>query len=337
MKKLKFIQACPNDSYYLWQVATWLDSLKRIGKSQDAISCIFIPKDRNHDPKWDKLVKDFPESEFFFYKDTDNISAFLGLYIPILRPYILSKYFQLHPELKNDAILYCDADIIFTEKFNVSHLVDDDICYLSNTNSYINSDYFDSKIRDVLPKRLEEYKKRDILEESCKFVGISKDTVVKNKEHSGGAQYLLKNIDSAFWIKIIDDCLTIRRHLLNTNKYFFESEIKGFQSWTADMWAVLWNLWYRGLETKIVPEMDFAWSSDHISRLDKVGILHNAGVTGDIMSGTPVFYKGRYINGSNPFEDPYLHRVLNDDRAKNLCNHHYLTKALETYNKYNKQ
>ena len=37
-KELRFIQSCPDDNYYVWQVHTWLESLKNIGKSDRAIS-----------------------------------------------------------------------------------------------------------------------------------------------------------------------------------------------------------------------------------------------------------------------------------------------------------
>ena len=44
MRELKFIQCCPSDIYYTWQVNLWLESLREIGQSDKAINLIFTPK-----------------------------------------------------------------------------------------------------------------------------------------------------------------------------------------------------------------------------------------------------------------------------------------------------
>ena len=334
-KELVFIQACPDDSYFIWQTNVWLESLRMIGKSDKAVSLIFTPKNRPDNPKWKQLVDLYPESEFFFYRDVDDISHYMGVYVPVLRPYILMKYFKAHPELIHKAIFYCDCDVVFTEKFNIDGFIDDDVCYLSDTNSYINSRYFDSKERDVLPEKLEEYKKRDILNEVTSLVGINREICERWVNDSGGAQYLLKNINSSFWEKVLTDCIVIKRYLSNVNKEFFESENKGFQSWCADMWSVLWNLWLLDHETKVVPEMEFAWSSDHINKLERTGILHNAGIVSNSQGEIPTFFKGHYHNGRNPFDDPHLEMVYNNEKSKTLCNHYYVNRMMDVKNKYN--
>lgn len=335
MKELKFICAQPDDTYYTWQVHLWLESLRSIGHSDKAIVLVFTPNHREQNPKWKQIVELYPEAEFSFIKDVDNVSKLLGIYIPILRPYSLMKYFKEHPEMVGKAVFYCDSDIQFTEHFNIDEFIEDDVCYLSDTNSYINSKYFDSKVRDVLPEKLEEYKKRDILHETASLVGITREIAEANKDHSGGAQYLLKNIDAAFWDKVLSDCVNIRIHLTNVNKEFFANENKGFQGWCADMWAVLWNLWLRGQETKVVPELEFAWASDSIQKLERCTIYHNAGITGDNMGGYPAFYKGKYHTGTDPMKDPHLETVYNSEESKKYCTHYYVKKLIDLKNKYN--
>lgn len=334
-KSLKIICVQPDDDYYFWQVNVWLESLRLIGKSDKAIVLIFTPNFREQNMKWKELEAVYPEAEFAYYKDEDNISKTFGIYIPVLRPYTLMKYFNEHPEMVNHAIFYCDCDIVFTEKFNIDDYIDDDVCYVSDTNSYINASYFDSKVNDVKPEMLEKYKQTDILSEVTSLVGITREICEKNNNHSGGAQYLLKNIGGSFWDKVITDCLVIRSYLMNVNRQFFENENKGFQSWCADMWAVLWNLWLREKEVKVIPELDFAWSSDPIEKLDNIGILHNAGIVGNSQGTAPTFYKGLYHNGKNPFDDPHLQTVLNSEESKKLCNHYYLTRMFDVKQKYN--
>ena len=335
MKELKFICVQPDDAYYLWQVHAWIENLRELGHSDKATILVFTPSFREKNEKWDELATLYPEAEFKFYKDEHGVSDFLKVYIPVLRPYCLMRYFRETPDMVSKAVFYCDSDIQFTESFNISEFINDDVNYLSDTNSYINSDYFDSKVKDVLPEKLEEYKQMDVLAQLGSLIGITRETAENNKLNSGGAQYLLKNVDGAFWNKVLNDCIIIRSYLMKINKEFFGSEDKGFQSWCADMWAVLWNLWLREQETKVVPELDFAWAPDPISKLEKCTIYHNAGISSDYQDGCPVFYKGKYHLGANPFNDPHMEFVYNNEKSKTKCTHFYVTKLLNLKEKYN--
>jgi hypothetical protein len=58
----------------------------------------------------------------------------------------------------------------------------------------------------------EEYKSRDILGELCAIIGIDRKIAENNNLHSGGAQYLLKNVDSYYWSKVMNDCILIRTY-----------------------------------------------------------------------------------------------------------------------------
>lgn len=335
MRDLKFITCCPDDTYFTWQVHLWLESLKEIGQSDKAIVLVFTPSFRVENPKWKQVVDLYPEAVFKFYKDEDNsASSLLGIYIPVLRPYVMWRFLKENPSYKDNALFYCDSDILFTKEFNIDSYLEDDINYLSDTNSYLNATYFDSKIKDVLPDKLEEYKTRDILGEITSVIGISREICEANNLNSGGAQYLLKNMDSAFWNKVMNDCILIRVYLQKVNNEFFKDENAGFQSWCADMFAVLWNLWLRNQETKIIPELDFAWSTDPIEKLQSTTILHNAGIVSETGNGYPAFYKGKYHLGASPMEDSHLAVVLNDEESKKYCTWYYAKQLRELHIKY---
>lgn len=336
-RELKFMTCCPDDTYFTWQVHLWLDNLRNLGYSQDAVVLLFIPVTRNKNPKWDKIIELFPETTFKFYKDEkDEISRiYIPSYISVLRPWLMREWFLEHPEYEKHAIFYCDSDILFTENFNISKFVDDDINYLSDTNSYISITYFDSKIKDVKVDKLEEYRQLDVFSMLGSLIGITREQGEKYKNDSGGAQYLLKNLNAKYWNKVMNDCMIIRGYLQKINKDFFESEAKGFQSWCADMWAVLWNLWFNNAETKIIPEMGFAWSTDTIEKLETHPIMHNAGVTSTYMGKVPYFYKGKYHQGADPTQDPHLEVVLNHEVTQKKCNWFYanaLKNLKESYN-----
>lgn len=335
MKDLRFVCVQPDDTYFTWQVHLWLESLKEIGHSDKAIVLIYIPTKRAKNMKWQQVINLYPEAEFHFYQDEGDLDKYIPLYIPILRPWTLWKHFKEHPELSSEAIFYCDSDVLFTKSFNVDKFIEDNVCYLSNTNSYINATYFESKEKDVLPDKLEEYKTRDILGEVMSLVGIDKQVAYDNNEHSGGAQYFLKDVDATFWNKVMNDCLLIRTYLQKVNREFFENENKGYQSWCADMWAVLWNLWFRGQDTKVVEEMNFCWATDPIEKIEQNGIFHNAGIVSTHNGTYNCFYKGKYHNGGDPTKDPHLDAILEDEMAKKYCTWFYANKLKELKNKYN--
>lgn len=336
MKELKFCTCFPDDAYFTWQVHMWLESLKNIGLSDKAIVLIFTPKHREpNKAKYQQIIDLYPEVEWNWYKDEEGeVTSKLGIYIPILRPWTAMKYWQDHPDMKDKAVMYTDSDILFTERFNIDHLLDDDVIYCSDTNSYINATYFDSKIKDVLPEKLEEYKTIDVLDTASRMVGINRKVCEKNNLDSGGTQYLFKNIDVEYWERVYDNIIPVLQYLRSINRQFFANESKGLQSWTIDMWLVLWELWRRGQETKIVPELDFAWVHDPLTKLEKVSIYHNAGATSPFTGDMPVFYKGKYHRGEDPMLDPHLDLVLNDEKAKKHCTWYYASKLDELRKKY---
>jgi hypothetical protein len=313
-KELIILSAQPNDLYFNWQLRVQLNNLRKHGLSHKYVALIWEhdKRQRGEDFKkqWKELENDYPEAKFFFIKDTTgelhHLISSVG-YIPLLRPWLLSKFFEITPHIDKTAILYIDSDVVFTQRPDFSHLINDDICYLSDTKSYIAASYFDSKIKDVLPEKLESYKEIDVLGDSLGLFDLQREIAEKNENNSGGAQYLLKNIDASFWKDVFRGCVMLKTYLNSINRRFFENEDKGFQSWCADMWSVLFNLWKRGYETRCPKEMDFCWATDPIEKWDQVQIYHDAGATTrPVEEGHQLFHKRehKYINNfSTPFDD----------------------------------
>ena len=304
-RELAVLSSCPGVLRFAWENYIFLNNLRERGLSDKAEILVFIPHDmlaNGPHPMWKQLEKDFPESKIFYYKDRAefNISVLrlqkLFDYDPLCRVYCLASHFKAFPALQEKAILYTDSDILITENFDISKYLEDDVCYMSDAKSYTNSDYFDSKYsidenpdspifkepKYVTPQKFESFKKRDILQECARACGITRAVVESNKDNSGAAQYLLKNIDYKYWNQVFDACLELRTHLKGINQEYMrgttptERENNGFQSFCADIWAVVWILWQRGQTTSTPKEWDFAWSTDELPRLKEVGFYHNA-------------------------------------------------------------
>jgi len=310
-------------------------------------------------PEWKKLEEKFPEANFVYYKDVTNVTRACQVfhYIPLFRLYVLQEYFKKFPELEKEAILYVDSDIIFTQPIDFEPFLNDDVNYVSwtgnheRTDNYLWQPYFDGKVKEVAPERLEQYKRLDPLAKVASICGTTREQVTLNSPNIGGAQYLLKNINAQFWTDCFNASCEIKLYLSGINKIFMggktaqEKENNGFQSFCADMWAVLFTLMARNAPIKAPKELDFAWSCDRIERLSSTSILHNAGITSDgkvrvafekLPDGTnrfedcPMFYKGAF-NDKSPLEDiTQLQELYNNPLNKQFANNKYIEAILKT-------
>jgi hypothetical protein len=312
-----------------------VESCVNAGFDEDRIHILlYIPKGRSYNPDdWNKLNQCYPKLNMFFYDDK-GVSQYIGIYIPVLRPHLLWQHFEKFPYLKDEVIVYTDCDILWINKEPLNKLFEDDVCYISDAKSYMNVDYFNSKIKDVLPEKLEDYKKIDVVQDLCNIVGISKEKAIENNNNTGGVQYILKNIDSNFWKKIEKDVILMKVYLGKINKEFFANESKGIQSWCSDLWAIQYNLWMKETETKVVPELTFSWATDRLERVNTTTIYHNAGIANNNQNGHPCFYKGKYHRGEDPTKDPHLDVVLNNEESKKWATWYYANELKKLSEKY---
>ena len=292
-RKITFICVQPDVPYFHWQVEVFINNAMKNGINPNWIEILFA-YDGGPSREAIDIARMYPFVRFFFYERTkiDNYG-----YIPILRPDVLTKHFLRFPNLSDEIIFYHDCDIIFRELPDFDALSGDSNWYLSDTVSYIGSDYIKSKSNDLFLNM-------------CKIADIDPEIVESNNANSGGAQYLMKGIDSDFWSDVM-------RVSLDLYKYMYEEEMKErasldqseistynpIQKWCADMWAVLWCGLKRGNQIRISSELGFSWGcSAGMDEWNSNKILHNAGVTSS-NSGT-VFYKGDYIN-KLPWDDDF--------------------------------
>ena len=307
MKNLRYISAQPAIEYYTWQVEVMINNFIKHGINGNNIDIVCSIQNDHIPDNWKKLAERYNYVRFFFYND-ERIDK---TYISSIRPHILKKHFEKYPELKDDAIFYHDCDIILTQVPKWDKFLDDDIWYLSDTRYYISAEYIKSK-------------KCGIYERMCEIICIDENIPADNELNSGGAQYLMKNIDAAYWEKVEQDCVTLYQFFLDHLKLFPESHTyHPIQKWTADMWAVLWNGWYFKHEVKVVPEMEFAWPMQGLDMWEKCTILHNAGVVGESADKEKYFFKGRYMSTT-----PY--NIKLEDFKENTCSYKYVEEILET-------
>jgi hypothetical protein len=220
---------------------------------------------------------------------------------------LVKTFLEEYPENKNETYFYTDPDVIFTKKFKMNDLEKNNTWYVSDTKSYLNSKYIESK-------------GVELLSEMCNIVGIDKNIVIDNDENAGGAQIIFKNTDYHFWDKVEKDSEKLFEHMINTsNKYNPEHPI---QAWTAEMWSTLWNAWLFKHETKIIKKLNFSWATDLINKWGDNNIYHNAGA---VLDDNTYFVKTKYQ--SSPFKKEIK-------CSEKYCSFNYLKEIKDTEKKF---
>lgn len=348
MKEMIFLSVCPDDLYFYWQLRVQLYNFRRLGFTQKYVILLYIPPDRCHTPNkiFDKLVEDFEGIEIHRYFDEKGeclrfIKHFN--YVSLLRPWTAKKHFSSHPELSEKAIFYIDQDIVFTKYLDFTPFLKDEVNYLSWTGdkpsnyNYLNGDYFDKQLVNLDPSKIERFNQAKPLDKLVETCGLSLDILREKNSATGGAQYLLKNINANFWGDVFDYCLLIKSKLEQINEIYFSGETpkdrqnNGFQAWCADMWAVLWNIWKREKETACPDELNFAWQTDDIKKWEICNIYHHAGGAVVNREGkTHLLFDKRKLEYVNNIKTPFEDKDYLLQTSKDFCAWNYVQEILNT-------
>jgi hypothetical protein len=292
MTDLLFVTAQPDVPYFHWQCEIYGHNFVEKGIDPSQIHMVFGLVNGITEPSSGALkLRDYGYNVHFYHDNRDK-----KYYIPSIKPYLIHKWLKEFPENGKHFFLH-DADIIFKDTPNYTDLLTDDRCYLSDTTGYIAYSYIIDCCRRYEFK-YPQSRKNQLLEEMVEVVGIDVECVKSNQQNSGGGQYIIKGTNSDDWFKIYKDSNTLYDVMMDYQRRFPINPGQ-IQFWTAEMWSVLWNLWYLGKETKIIKELNFSWATDNLTIYDSRPILHMAGVTEDLKNTK--FYKGDYIN-VNPLD-----------------------------------
>ena len=291
-KDLIFVTAQPDVPYFHWQVRVYVENFLEKGIKPEQIHVIFAIVNNDKEPTKNSLELKELKINVHHYLD-ERVQKH---YIPNIKPFLIYKWLEQFPKYGKCFFLH-DSDIIFRELPNFEKMMSDDFIYLSDTRGYIGYDYINDcclRYENQHPSSV----KGQLIQEMADVVGVTVDCIKCNQDNSGGGQYLIKDTDWFIWKKIYDECTPLYDQMISYQKRFPISPGE-IQFWTAEMWSVLWNLWYFGKETKITSELDFSWATDSVREYEKKPILHMAGVTQDLRNKK--FFKGDFIN-VNPLD-----------------------------------
>lgn len=299
---MKFIVATSDNVYYRWQMLVQIHNFKKLGMLDDLIYVVSKTSERKS--KYLGYIEKETGVKIYTYDDERKSKT----YTSSIRPHIMKKFIVDHPEYE-DIFFYLDPDVLYTEKPSYfGSIIKNDIWYLSDTRSYIDSQYI---------KR----KSEKLFQEMCDIVGVDSKLIENSDRVAGGAQYIMKKTNYEYWDKVEKDCEELYKHMHATETKY--SPKHPIQKWTADMWAVLWNGHYFGHRIKIWKELEFNWATTPMKDLMDKRIYHNAGA----VTQSDLFLKTKYFN-ENPFNADFSHV------SENNCSKFYVDHILEVKNEY---
>jgi hypothetical protein len=196
MKDIVFVTAQPDVPYFHWQIKLYVHNFIDKGINPSQIHVILGMVHGKTEPTSGGLELLDLGVNIHFYKD-DRIKK---TYIPSIKPYLISQWLKNSPEY-GDCFFLHDADIIFRELPDFKTLLNDDICYLSDTIGYIGYNYIIDCCRRY-ERQHPTSEKDQLLNEMTSIIGIDTELIKTNQDNSGGGQYIIKNTDYKIWQKI---------------------------------------------------------------------------------------------------------------------------------------
>lgn len=299
-----FITTQPDSDYYVWQLQVQLNNFKKFG-CEDKCVVIF-----GYNPAIgiNSNAEDFAKktkAKVFFYPDNRDLST--RLYLPSIRPHLLKQLYLKNPEvILNRNFLYLDCDMLFADYPDFSKMNEEKFVHLSDTESLFS---FEELMRS----------NEELFEKMCKVVGITPYVVNKYFDTAGGIAYAFKffhYFDYDFWDKVERDSSGLYKIMLVTNNKDSLAQIM-----SANKWALLWNLWLIGYDTKVSNELSTSWANDPIEEWNKHNLFNNAGVREEDRKF--LFYKGDF-DEKTPFEEDFSYV------SKEYCSSKYVDEILST-------
>lgn len=272
---MKVILCQPATKRFEWELEVCLTRLKQLGVTD--IVLLFL-KQEDRVPSF---FKDEYEVDVHVYEDKRRDKG----YIPSIKPYLWMRYLQENPGREEETYFYIDSDVLIREMPESEPT--EDTWIASACPTYLSVDYIDSK-------------GYDLLERMCDVIGVDQ-SLIREKNPYGGAQWLIKHPTHAYWKKVYEDSIKLYNFLNTVEAEYKQRHSPDYvpiQKWTAEMWSQLWNVYLFGKDVELPEEMDFSWPTDNRQRYHETKIFHNAGV----MDDKELFFKGKYVAHS-PFTD----------------------------------
>ena len=305
----QFVSAQPDEPWFIWQVHVYMQNLVDLGVEQHQITALFgVEIETDGSVELHDLIQRFPDADIRVMPDRRDDSG--RKYLPSIQPHLIERWLIDEPHHQHDMVLYHDADVAWRwlPDFAAMKQQGNGCCFLSDSSTYIGHGYLHSAC-EKMRKELPDLPIDDLLVRMSAVVGIDPDLVRRRADEAGGAQYLLNGVGPEYWAKVYRDSIALQDLFERYAKEVgLSHETKHYiQTWTAGMWAYLWNLWLGGHDTVVHPELDFLFSADSLDETSP--IMHMAGLAG---RSTDIYFNKATWRQDNPVAAVEKQRYLFD-------------------------
>ena len=128
MSNLLFVSSQPDVPYFHWQVRVYIHNFIEKGIDPNKIHILFGIVNNNTEPTKESLELKNLGVNVHHYFDNREFKH----YIPNIKPYLVYQWLKEFPEYGESFFLH-DSDIIFRVLPDFDKLLNDNVCYLSDT------------------------------------------------------------------------------------------------------------------------------------------------------------------------------------------------------------
>ena len=275
-----YISAQPDEPFFVWQTDVYLENFRSRGIPLSKCVALFgVEPGTYPSTGLRELCLKYPLADIRLYNDTRSLEG--KAYTPSIQPHLISKALRDSPEWEGPLVFYHDSDIGFLRLPDFESMVREKpgACFLSDTDNYIGYEYL-HKCSERMQEEKPDIPEVELILRMCATVGIDIGEVKRRK--AGGGQYLLQGVGRPYWDKVYLDSIQLYQLF---GQYLgslgLKKEPKDYlQTWTAGMWAYLWNLWRMGKETIIHPELNFLFPGSPLE--EDASIVHMAGLQDEL-------------------------------------------------------
>ena len=272
---MRYIYAQSAHLRFQWELDVALTNLYSLDPNADVV-VLFSDVGGESQRVYEHITSRYPQAEVHMYLDTRPDKEYSATH----RPFLWYCYLSEDPAREKAVYFQSESDVIFRELPDFSKIKFNRLnWYGSDCGGYIDGKYLASVKRG-----------NEIIEAFARIIDVPR--VVIEKTPGAGAQWILVEPSAAYWLKVYEDCNKLYRYLQGVDS--------NIQKWTAEMWAQLYNAPYFGIKQHISKELSFCRPTDPVAEWDRVKMLHNAGVVGEL--GDVMFYKSKYVT-ETPFAE----------------------------------
>lgn len=208
--KYKIILAQEDNILFRWQLKVFFSSVVKLGIPKEDIICLM----QIHQEPSAECRKFEKYATCYYYEDHKK-----RFYKPSAKPYLYGRFWEDHPENKDQHFLFAEQDMLLTGLPDV--LPETGTWYWSDARKYIESGKYEH------------------------VIGLQPRTTIPGGFHAIG-----KGVDAAFWYKVEEDSMKLYEYMC---RYLDPADDR----WICEMRSWIWNLWDKGFKTEIREELDF--------------------------------------------------------------------------------